>query len=80
MTLKEFYRRAFSGKIKMDLLILTTCSVIGGTLLSVWILSIAEQKSFTFFFFFLMYSLPLSFLLSLLSGPTGEESGWRGYL
>lgn len=80
MSLKEFYRREFSGKIKMDLLILTTCSVIGGTLLSVWILSIAEQKSFTSFFSMGMYSLPLSFLLSLLSGPTGEESGWRGYL
>jgi len=80
MSLKEFYRRAFSGKIKMDLLILTTCSVIGGTLSSVWILSIAEQKSFISFFSIGMYSLPLSFLLSLLSGPTGEESGWRGYL
>ncbi len=80
MSLKEFYRRAFSGKIKMNLLIVTACSVIGGTVLSVWILSIAENESFSSFFSLGMYSLPLAFLLSLLSGPTGEESGWRGYL
>ena len=80
MRLKEFYREAFSGKIKINLLILSGCSVIGGTLLSVFILSIIEQKSFTSFFSLGMYSLPLSFLLSILSGPTGEESGWRGYL
>lgn len=80
MKLKEFYKDAFSGKIKINLLILSGCSVIGGTLLSVFILSIIEQKSVTSFFSLGIYSLPLSFLLSILSGPTGEESGWRGYL
>lgn len=80
MKVKEFYQKAFRGKIKINLLILSACSVIGGTLLSVFILSIIKQKSFTSFFSLGMYSLPLSFLLSILSGPTGEESGWRGYL
>lgn len=80
MSLKEFYRKAFSGKIKLNLLIISALSVIGGTTLSVWILSVAESKSFTSFFSLGIYSLPLSFLLSFLSGPTGEESGWRGYL
>lgn len=80
MTLKEFYRRAFSGKIKIKVLVLTAFSVIGGTLLSLLAVSTAEQKSFFSFFNMGIYSLPLSFLLSLLSGPTGEESGWRGYL
>jgi len=80
LSLKEFYRKAFRGKIKINLLIITACSVIGGTLLSVLIVTVAEQKSFSSVFTLGMYSLPLSFLLSLLSGPTGEESGWRGYL
>lgn len=80
MKVKEFYREAFGGNIKINLLILSACSVIGGTLLSVFILSIIEQKSFNSFFSLGMYSLPVSFLLSVLSGPTGEESGWRGYL
>lgn len=80
MKVKEFYQEAFSGKIKIDLLAISAFSVIGGTLLSVFLLSIVEQKSFTSFFSLGMYSLPLTFLLSILSGPTGEESGWRGYL
>lgn len=80
MTLKEFYRRAFSGKLKAEPLIITACAVIGGTLLTVLILSMVERKNFASFFSLGMYSIPLSFLLSLLSGPTGEESGWRGYL
>lgn len=80
LSINEFYRYAFRGKIKINMLILTACSVIGGTLLSVWILTIVEQKSFSSCFTLGIYSLPLSFLLSLSSGPTGEESGWRGYL
>lgn len=44
------------------------------------IVSIIEGKSFNEFFSYGMYSIPLSFLLSILSGPCGEESGWRGYL
>lgn len=80
ITVKEFYSQAFSGKIKIDLLLISGCSVIGGTLISILILSIIEQKSFTSFFSIGIYSLPLTMLLSILSGPTGEESGWRGYL
>ena len=80
MTITDFYRKAFGPKLRIDLLLLSTGAVLGGTLLSVWILSLTAQKAFTSFFRLGVYSLPLSFLLSLLSGPTGEESGWRGYL
>lgn len=80
LTLGEFYRKAFSGQIKIGLLLYTAFSVVGGTLLSVWVLSMAEQRSFLSYFDLGAYSLPLSLLLSVLSGPTGEESGWRGYL
>lgn len=80
MTLIAFYKQAFRGKIQLSLLLISACSVIGGTLLSVWALSIMEQKNYTSFFSLGMYSLPLSLILSMLSGPTGEESGWRGYL
>ena len=80
MSLREFYCETFSGKIKINLLIVSALSVIFGILLSVWIIAIAEGKSFTSFFSLGRYSLLLTFLLSFLSGPTGEESGWRGYL
>lgn len=79
-SLQEFYKDAFSGKISLTLLILSGICVLGGTLLTVFIVSIIEGKSFSGFFSYGMYSLPLLFLLSILSGPTGEESGWRGYL
>jgi uncharacterized protein len=80
MTIKEFYRDAFGQKIRLDLLLLNSAVVIGGILLSVLILSIANQKAFHDFFALGAYSLPLLLVLSFLSGPTGEESGWRGYL
>lgn len=79
-TLREFYKQSFSGKIQLNLLIVSGCSVIGGTLLSVWVSSIIEQKNYASFFSLGMHSLPLTVVLSILSGPTGEESGWRGYL
>ncbi len=80
MSIKDFYRDAFGQKLRFDLLLLSSAVVIGGILLSVWILSIANQQSFNTFFSLGAYSLPLSLVLSFLSGPTGEESGWRGYL
>lgn len=80
MTIKEFFRNAFGQKLRFDLLILSTIAVIGGILLTVWILSVTAKAPFSSFFSAGVYSLPLSLLLSFLSGPTGEESGWRGYL
>ena len=80
MTVTDFYRHAFGQKLRLDLLLLSAVAVIGGTLLSVGILAAAEHKALTSFFHPGAYSLPFAVLLSLLSGPTGEESGWRGYL
>ncbi|MPM94037.1 hypothetical protein SDC9_141179 [bioreactor metagenome] len=80
ISLKEFYLKAFHEKVRVNLLIFATLAVVGGTLLSVLILSVAEKKCFSSFFRAGMYSLPMTFILSVLSGPTGEESGWRGYL
>jgi membrane protease YdiL (CAAX protease family) len=80
MTIKEFFLDAFGQKLRLDLLLLSTVAVIGGILLTVWALSVAKQLSFSSFFSLGAYSLPLASLLSFLSGPTGEESGWRGYL
>jgi len=79
-TLSAFYRQSFRGKIRLDVLLLTAFAVFGGTLLSVWILSLAQRQSFFAYFAMGQYSLPLTFILSIFSGPTGEESGWRGYL
>lgn len=80
MTIKEFYKDAFSGELKVRLFILIPVVVCGAMLMSVIILAVIQHRAFSSYFSLGIYSLPLSVLLSLLSGPTGEESGWRGYL
>ena len=79
-TLKKFLYQLFSKRLRFDLLLLSTVAVEGAILISVMVLYLFQAKAFSSFFNLGVYSLPLSFLLSLLSGPTGEEAGWRGYL
>ena len=80
MTIKEFYKKVFGGKIRVHILLIIPIVIVGAMLISVLILSIIQGKSFAAYWDKGIYSLPLTVLLSLLSGPTGEESGWRGYL
>lgn len=80
MTLKTFYQRAFKGKLKLSLLLAIPFIISGSMIISVYILSLFEHTSFSTYFTTGLFSLPISIILSLTSGPTGEESGWRGYL
>jgi uncharacterized protein len=80
MSFGEFIRHAFRGRLRVGLLLVSAVSVVGGTLLSVWIVAGIGERPFASFFDPGLYSLPLTVVLSLLSGPTGEEAGWRGYL
>lgn len=80
ITLKEFYKNAFSGSVKWYLIILFVVIIAGGTFISTWFLSLIQKRSFSSYFTLGGYSLLTSFVLSMLSGPTGEEAGWRGYL
>ncbi|MDD3206796.1 MAG: type II CAAX endopeptidase family protein [Lachnospiraceae bacterium] len=77
---KEFIKEAFCGKLKIAGLLVPPMLIMGGVLITVWILSFLEKNSFTSYFTLGGYSLWTSVFLSLLSGPTGEELGWRGYL
>lgn len=80
MTLKKFCQSAFSGSVKWYLMILLSVVIAGGICLSIWFLSLLQGRNFLSYFTLGNYSLLTSFVLSLLSGPTGEEAGWRGYL
>ena len=80
MTIRGFYKKAFGSKINIVTLLAGGILVIASTLITVLILSVTEGKSFNSFWETGAYPLWLSFILSLTSGPTGEESGWRGYL
>lgn len=76
----DFIEAQFSGQINWLLLFILIAVIAGGSCLSVFLLSLWQKNAFASYFTMGSYSLPASFFLSLLSGPTGEELGWRGYL
>lgn len=79
MTIGGFYKRAFQDRLDLPLLLVIPLIVFGVFLLAVWLLSVLEQTAFT-----AQLTLPSALggtiLLTALQGPSGEESGWRGYL
>lgn len=80
MTIKDFSKEAFSGKIHIGIIAALIVTITGANLLTVVLLSFFQGKSLSSYFSMGGYSFIASFLFSFLSGPTGEESGWRGYL
>lgn len=76
----SFVKEKFSGRINIFLLVIPPVVLAGGTILSAWLLSLIEKKEFSSLFSMGSYSFLASFVFSILSGPTGEELGWRGYL
>lgn len=78
--LGAFISWQFSGKIKWQLLVFLILVISGGSVLSLFLLSLWQERAFSSYFSMGSYSFLASFLFSILSGPTGEELGWRGYL
>ncbi len=76
----EFVRACFSGRLGFLPLLLPAVLISGGVVGSVWLLSLFEGRAFASYFSLNGWPLAASFLLSVFSGPTGEELGWRGYL
>jgi len=79
-TLKEFYKNAFRKKINIRLLATTTLIQTIIFLLSVYMISVQNGVSvFSLLNFSNEVIIPTLFII-LIQGPTGEETGWRGYL
>lgn len=76
----EFYKRAFSGKISLISLLISVAVTISATIVTLIIVMLVQGKSFASYWSLGGYSILASFLFSITTGPTGEESGWRGYL
>ena len=79
-SIKEFYKGAFAGKVNLFMLLAAALLTITATLGSLVILSTVQEKPFSSYWTKGAYPLWATLLLSITSGPTGEESGWRGYL
>lgn len=79
-TVPGFYKKAFGGKVSIGTLLLSATITISATLVTIGIVSIVQGNSFASYWSLGGYSFIASFLFSITTGPTGEESGWRGYL
>ncbi len=73
-------KRCFSGKVKPLLLPLSFVLTFGISVLSLFLYSIMMGKPMLSYINLGTTALPLSIFLSLTSGPTGEELGWRGFM
>ena len=79
-TIKDFYKNAFYEKLNIRLIVTMTIIQIFIFVLSVYMVSI-QKVVITFRMLNLSYKVVIPALLfTLIQGPTGEETGWRGYL
>lgn len=75
-----FVKRCFSGKVKLSPLLLSFVLTFGISVLSLFLYSVMTGKSMLSYINLGTAALPLSICLSLTSGPTVEELGWRGFM
>ena len=76
----DFYKKAFGGKVNIVTLVASAILTLGATIITVFVLSLIQGKAFGEYWNLGSYPFWASFLFSITTGPTGEESGWRGYL
>lgn len=76
-TIRQFYKKAFAGKVSILRLFLAALLTMGATVSTVFILSLIQGKPFGSYWALGAYPLWASFLFSVTTGPTGEEAGWR---
>lgn len=79
-TRTAFIKRCFSEKVKPLLLLFSFTLTFGISVLALFLFSIMTGKPMLSYINLGTISLPLSIFLSLTSGPTGEELGWRGFM
>lgn len=78
-TIREFYRRAFRERLDVPLLIAIPAIVFGVLLAAAWASSTMGGTPITAHLA-VPSALGLTMLLTAFQGPSGEESGWRGFL
>lgn len=79
MSIRDFYKSAFQGKLSIPLLFAIPLLIFGIFLAAIGFTSVVKQTSFIAQLA-IPSALGFTILLTALQGPSGEESGWRGYL
>lgn len=79
-TVKAFFKRAFSEKLDLRLLATTTVLQMLVFIASVYMVSVQKDIVTIELFDFSVPVVTSALFFTLIQGPTGEETGWRGYL
>lgn len=79
-TRRDFFKKLFRPKINWGMLLAVTVIQLLIVLASVYIVSFQEKVSMLSLLDFSLPTLSYIFFVSLITGATGEESAWRGYL
>ena len=79
-TVKDFYKRVLGGRISALTLVIAALITSSATPITVFVLSRIQGREFGSYWSLGAYPFWASFLFAITTGPTGEESGWRGYL
>lgn len=79
-TVKAFYKNLFRAKLDLGLLVTTTIIQTIAFVSSVYMVSIQSGVASLSLFDFSSSTVMSVLFFTLIQGPMGEESGWRGYL
>ncbi|MDD4494691.1 MAG: type II CAAX endopeptidase family protein [Eubacteriales bacterium] len=79
-SIKSFYKKAFSVKLNIRLLAATTIMQIAIFASSIYMVSIQRGVPAKSLLDFSYSTMASALFFTLIQGPAGEESGWRGYL
>lgn len=80
ITIRAFYKKAFSQKISIPLILVVAIIYISLIAVTTFAVSMSNNVPFTSMWDLSVSTLLSGILVTAVSGPMGEESGWRGYL
>jgi len=79
-SIKEFYVNAFNPRLNWKIITFITIIQLINFICIVLFLSLKNNVTFNNLLDLSLQTIMMGFIWTLVSGATGEESGWRGYL
>jgi membrane protease YdiL (CAAX protease family) len=80
MTVKGFYKQAFSEHINWLLVLAISIIIVAIYAVGVYLVSVRNGVTISSMLTFSLPAILNGFFPSVLEGATGEETGWRGFL